>query len=294
MKMKAKEVLEYVLSDKPKRIILDTDAANEADDQFAIAYAALCPNLTLEAATAAPFTHTDGSDAGEGAKRSLDEAEKVISLAGTGTPCHAGASSFMGFGGIPVASPAAQAIIDAAHAPGEPLIVVGIGAGTNIASALMIAPDIADKMIVLWQAGNSPENGSGGEYNMCGDINAAKVIFSSRVPLVLCPAYDAAACLSVTLGELDANLTDTPVNNYLREQLYRYVGTTAPETKKVVWDIGVIGLLSAHAGTCEVRERPSVCDGGTYGRGRGEFTLVTSLDRDAVYADMYKILGGAK
>src|SRR5258706_14670189 len=39
------------------RLVIDTDAANEIDDQFALAWALLCPErLRLEAVYAAPFS----------------------------------------------------------------------------------------------------------------------------------------------------------------------------------------------------------------------------------------------
>ncbi|MEQ9571640.1 MAG: hypothetical protein RLN95_06080 [Nitratireductor sp.] len=46
------------------RVIIDTDAANEIDDQYALAWALLCPGrLDLEGVTAVPFSfahHRDG------------------------------------------------------------------------------------------------------------------------------------------------------------------------------------------------------------------------------------------
>lgn len=41
----------------PVRVVIDTDAANEIDDQFALAWALLCPEaLTTEAVYATPFS----------------------------------------------------------------------------------------------------------------------------------------------------------------------------------------------------------------------------------------------
>ena len=295
--MTEKEVIEYLRSPSVKRVVLDTDTANEADDQFALAYAALCPNIELVSVCAAPFTHTDGSDAGVGCAESFEEAKKVIELTGVRVPCHMGAESFMKDTAMPVMSPAVSAITDAAHmlaSPAEPLVVCGIGAGTNIASALLLSPDIADRIIVLWQAGNSPENGSGGEYNMCGDIAAAKVIFDSGVPLVQCPAYDTASVLSVSLGELEQNIGETGgrLCGYLLERLYSYVGTRSPSVTKVIWDIGVIGILDRFFCVLEVRDRPKVTDAGTYTDGKGSMVLCSSLDRAAVYGGLYRAVAG--
>lgn len=44
--------------DGPRRVVIDTDAANEIDDQFAIAWALLSPDaLSIEGIHAAPFCH---------------------------------------------------------------------------------------------------------------------------------------------------------------------------------------------------------------------------------------------
>jgi len=279
------------LGEKPIKVIIDTDTANEADDQYALAYALGAENIDVLCITAAPFTHTDGSDAGEGTLKSFDEASKIVSLCKSDVPVKMGASSFMKDTETPILSEASEAIINIARNSENPIVLCGIGAGTNIASAILAAPDIADKVIVLWQAGNSPENGNGGEYNMCEDISAAKVIFDSGVKLILCTAYEAAAVLVSTLGELRDNIRNSEIKSYLIGLLERYTGSTADETKKIIWDIGVMGILSAGAGTFEVRDRPMVVDGGTYEKGTGEFVLCTRLDRDKVYADMFDKIG---
>ncbi|MFK7897349.1 MAG: nucleoside hydrolase [Myxococcota bacterium] len=46
------------LGPAPRRVVLDTDTANEIDDQFALAWALLAPEaIALEAVHAAPFSH---------------------------------------------------------------------------------------------------------------------------------------------------------------------------------------------------------------------------------------------
>lgn len=46
------------LPDSPRRVVIDTDAANEIDDQFAIAWALMSPDaLSIEGIHAAPFCH---------------------------------------------------------------------------------------------------------------------------------------------------------------------------------------------------------------------------------------------
>src|SRR5256885_2251476 len=52
------------------RVVLDTDAYNEIDDQFAIAYAVRSPRLDVEAVYAAPFHNVRSSGPADGMRRS--------------------------------------------------------------------------------------------------------------------------------------------------------------------------------------------------------------------------------
>ena len=56
------KILDQIKSAKPKKIILDTDAYNEIDDQFAIAYAMRCPEtVEILSINAAPFLNSRSS-----------------------------------------------------------------------------------------------------------------------------------------------------------------------------------------------------------------------------------------
>ena len=63
--------------------VLDTDAYNEIDDQFAIAYMLRAKDkINVKAIYAAPF-HNEKSDSFEdGMERSYDEIEKILDLMG--------------------------------------------------------------------------------------------------------------------------------------------------------------------------------------------------------------------
>ena len=70
----------------PVSMVLDTDTYNEIDDQFALTYALLSPNLTLEAVYAAPFFNDRSSGPGDGMERSYEEILRVMSRLGRGDP----------------------------------------------------------------------------------------------------------------------------------------------------------------------------------------------------------------
>jgi hypothetical protein len=63
------------------RAVLDTDTYNEADDQFALAYALRSKDrIELEAVYAAPFYNGRVRSAREGMNKSYEEIRKIFSL----------------------------------------------------------------------------------------------------------------------------------------------------------------------------------------------------------------------
>ena len=62
-------------------VVLDTDAYNEIDDQFAIAYLLSCKEkLNTKAIYAAPFFNPNSTDAKDGMEKSYNEILKLLSL----------------------------------------------------------------------------------------------------------------------------------------------------------------------------------------------------------------------
>lgn len=291
-------IFDMLSSPAPRRIVIDSDTYNEADDQFAIGYAATSKNISLDAVLIAPYTHGLEGFPAEGCRLSYDEAVRVLKHAGReDVPVIMGALDFMPDKNTPVDSPAARYMIDTAMAlpEGERLTVVAIGAGTNIASALLMEPRLKDKLILLWQVGHDHECIEGGEYNMCGDINAAYAIFESEVPLLQLPAYGGASSLRVNMWELHERiLGKNPLCDFLYDCLYRYTRcndeTVLREVHKIIWDIGLIAVVSVGEGQFSLMERPGLLPDGKYtkGTGRGLYLCaVAELPYDAVFEDMY-------
>ena len=77
-------------------VVLDTDAYNEIDDQFAIAY--LLKNeekLNTRAIYAAPFHNSRSTSAGEGMEKSYAEIFKLLVLMNIEKPVFKGSDSFL-------------------------------------------------------------------------------------------------------------------------------------------------------------------------------------------------------
>lgn len=280
-------------------VIIDTDTANEADDQFAIVYAALSENIKLDAVLTAPFSNGRERDTSKSIDLSIAEAERFLGLAGAVVPVFEGSREFMHDTKTPVESPAAWYLAERLRSlpDGEKMVVCSIGCGTNIASALLTAPDIADKMILLWQVGHVPECPEGGEFNMCQDVNAARVIFSSSTELIQLPAYGSASEMLLSIGELRCGINGkTDVGTALFDLLCDYIGAVGDgsddDRQKIIWDIASVGVLAGVSARFEEHPRRCRLDDDSFIEGNGTLTVCRGIDRDALVSDMIRLIGG--
>jgi len=173
----------YNVPDSKKiRVIIDSDAACEADDQFAIAHALLTPRFIVRGITAAQFFRPDGKE--DTVDRSKAEAEKIVRLVGReDVTVYRGAAFPLPDEHTPVDNEASDFIIEEALSEDEhPLYILCMGALTNLASALLRRPDIAGRFTCIW-IGGAPYPHGGWEFNLLNDHHAANVLFGSAVEL---------------------------------------------------------------------------------------------------------------
>ena len=62
------------------------------------------------------------------------------------------------------------------------LYVAAIGAITNVASAILMKPEIINKIVVVWLGGHALNWKDTREYNLHQDIHASRIIFNSEFP----------------------------------------------------------------------------------------------------------------
>ncbi len=234
---------------RPVDMVLDTDAYNEIDDQYAIAYALRWPErLRVRALYAAPFQNRLSPDPAEGMEKSYQEIRHLLSLMGHELPVLRGSAAFLADERTPQPSAAAQDLAERAmhYTWDNPLYVVGIGAITNIASALLLRPEIADRMVVVWLGGHALDWPDSAEFNLRQDVAAARVVFGSGVPLVLLPCQGVVHSFTTTEPELNHWLKG---KNALCDYLVAHTVEVANAYAKgrvwsrTIWDVTAIGWL---------------------------------------------------
>jgi len=288
------------------RVVLDTDAFNEIDDQFAIAYLVRAADKAeTEAIYAAPFANQNASTAAEGMEKSFDEIGRVLERLGNpGIATFRGSEQFLDAAKSdgkeapePVESAAAADLVErslsATHS--DRLTVVAIGALTNVASALLMEPEIAERCTVVWLGGHAQSWPHNEEFNMQGDIPAAQVVFDSGVPLYVVPCQGVASHLHISRAELAQHTSaDNPTSAFLRE---RFGGMVPKEGvhSKVIWDIAAVAWMVLPESVKSVQcATPRVASDGSYIRDprRHQSRFAYDLDRDAIFADLFSRLGG--
>ena len=233
--------------DRSIRILIDADAKNEIDDQYAIALAIASPDrFRIEGFVGANFDNERGGV--DGVRKSVDEINLVLDKAGMkGKWPVLHGSDPMRYQREPSESEGVEFIIDRAMAstPGDPLWVVGLGASTDIASAYLKAPEIADRIVVFWHFRTRwPEKCW--NFNVFGDVRAARTVFHSPMSFVL---FDTGTYLRVSMEETERELRPLgALGEYLHE--YRKASPRWTTTEKGFFDLGDIAALADPAIAC--------------------------------------------
>jgi purine nucleosidase len=178
------------------RVIVDNDFSGDPDGLFQLAHLLLSPSVEIRAIIGSHLKVGDGFDnsttQADNAAKKARELLQIMAIK-TAIPVVAGSNKAMLNDSTPVSSEAVNVIIkEALRADTQLPLYVLCGAGlTEIASALLTNPQIANKLTLVWIGGSEyndlalpPPNYSNPEYNLNIDIAAARTIFNkSSIPI---------------------------------------------------------------------------------------------------------------
>ncbi|UYO96573.1 nucleoside hydrolase [Microbacterium sp. M28] len=282
---------------RTRRVIIDSDVKNEADDQFALVHALLSPTLDIRGIIPAHFgTHRTTESLAE----SREELELLLRLLALDHPVPTadGAPHALPDERTPVDSPGARLIIEEARrTDAGPLYIAFLGPLTDMATALLLAPDIAGTDTTVIWIGGPPYGdivsvGSWPEFNLKNDIASANVVLDSGIRVWQVPS-NIYRQVNVSYAELEARVEPHgELGRYLAQQVVDFNSAhhrTAIESRSL-GDSPAIALM-LEPGCAAMRRQPRVrftADGHyELGDPATEILVVESVDVRFLLEDMF-------
>lgn len=276
--------------DRRLRMVIDTDAANEIDDLYAIALALKTPErFSIERFVATHFAARAGR---ESIQASHDDIALLLQTAGIDVPIHLGGDPLC-YPGRPAESPGAQFIIEAAKSssPDDPLFVLVLGAASNVASAILIEPAITDRMVVMFHGRSEstwPVRST--QFNIYGDIIAAGTLLESDVPLIW---FDTGTQICASMEDTESRLAPLgPMGRHLHR--IRHRNEWYQQADKGFFDLGdVAWLIDPAICSAQVVPAPSLTRWMYFDHTQthGQMLFVSEIDPEATWRIFYERLG---
>jgi len=279
-----------------RRVIIDTDAKNEADDQFAIVHALLSPSLEVRGLIAAHFGMSRSDRSMEESRAEIDLLLQLMGLEQQVSVAN-GAPSGIPDEQTPRDSAGAQLIIAESKlaSPEEPLFVAFLGPLTDMASAILLDPGLVDReVVVVWIGGvgyGGVESYPGVEFNLRNDIAAANVVYDSGITIWQVPS-SVYSQVSVSYTELEEKIGGTSkLADYLINQTVEWNRTYWPEPieSRSLGDSPAISLmLYPRGGNFRIVPAPRFGQEGHYLPGSGHpIRVVEAVDVRFLLEDMF-------
>ncbi|GAA1012607.1 hypothetical protein Aple_006520 [Acrocarpospora pleiomorpha] len=255
---------------RQRRVIINTDAKNEADDQFAIVHALLSPSFDLRGLIPAHFGTRRSQ---RSMQESRQEIDLLLDLLGLTVPVADGAPTALPDERTPVDSPGARLIIEESMLASEddPLHVAFLGPLTDMAAAVLLDPELVRRpVVVIWIGGSGYrgyDEGTEVEFNLSNDIHAANVVFDSGITVWQVPR-DVYTKVSVSYAELQEKIGDAgPLGRYLIKQLHEWNAAYHPspiESRSLGDSPAVALMLFPQSGNLRVTPAPRFGADGSY------------------------------
>lgn len=287
-------------------VVLDTDAYNEVDDLFAIGYMLKSSHkFRVKGICAAPFLNQKVTTPAEGMQKSFEEIWNLLTLMGEEAwkpIVYKGAETYLPNEEQPVESEAAEFLAELAdrYTPEKPLYIVAIGAITNVASAILKNPAVKENCVLIWLGGHGLDIPDGvDEFNMRQDIAGARIVFGCGIPLVQLPCKGVVEYFKTTKEELLRCIKGkNALCDYLCDETIRFAEAYwgGKPWAKAIWDVTAVAwLLNEDDRFMQDQLIPSPIPGYDLSyTGDGDRHLIRyvhTINRDALFADLFRVLG---
>jgi len=286
----------------PKRpVLVTTDCGAAMDDQWALAHLLLSPELEVRGVVT---THTGShrllaEPAAENSARNALEVLDRLPLRSR-PPVLAGSSRPLRDKTAPLANAGVDFILREARgfSTRSRLTVLVIGAATDLASAILTDPTLAERIEIVamgfarWPAGTDT-------FNVKNDVSAWQVLMESRAPIVIGDSAVTTGLLRMRReGARRLFYSRGPAGRYLAGLLTTWLDRNADLAKKVsgdrdscpIWDQVVVAYLLGMTKSVEYR-RPRLRDDLSFDHGQREdqvefkITWITWIDSGRLWGD---------
>ena len=245
---------------KKIRVIIDTDAACEADDPFAIVQALLSPKLIVKGIIAEHFAQEGSVD------RSYDEICTILDAMDMNVPHFKGQKGPMSQD-KEISEGVSFIIEEAMKKDEKPLFILCQGAITNVAVAIEKEPRIMEKMTIIWIGTHGTAYGPAPfrEFNAGNDVEAANLVLQKETDLWLVPSY-VYTTINIGITEIERRIAPCgKIGQHLFTNLVNYNNSEgAFWTQGESWSLGdspAIALaINPGCGRYEIAPAPFVND----------------------------------
>lgn len=272
-------------------LLVDSDAAAEIDDLYAISLAIRAPGrFDIRGFVGTHFAGHGGPDSAFRSSRAIEE---LLAIAGVDYPVATGGDP-LAYPKKPRASDGAQFIIERAReaSPDRRLLVLCLGSASDVASALLLAPEITERIVVMFHGRSEstwPQRST--QFNIYGDILAAQYLLESSAPLIW---FDTGTRLCASMASTETHLSKLgELGRYLHE--FRLRDPSFQRDEKGFFDLGdVAWLLDPKLCTVRVVKAPSLMRWMYFDHERtnGEMLHVSEIDVERTWKLFYRQLGG--
>ena len=298
---------------KKIRLLIDTDANNETDDQHAIAYALFSDDAFDVEGITVNQTHKGGN-----VDVQMEEAVRVVKLCDRhpDVPMYKGANENLNEILPHLSEPDFDGhettdfiIRQAKNAAGSKLIVLPIGKLTNIALALAKDPSIIPNVRVVWLGSNFPAT-EDVEYNLTSDPDAVRFLLDCPVDFeIVTVLFDnpkgtwglkvSQEEILSTMPGLGPQISEPVVGRHGGEfvcfgdysaNLYSNAPQYGNPPGRPLFDVGAVAVVKNQEwATATVMPRPMLVNGGWELRPKNPMKMIfwDHFDRDAILSDFF-------
>jgi inosine-uridine nucleoside N-ribohydrolase len=206
---------------------------------------------------------------------------------------HKGSRSFLKRRNQPQESEAARDLVRRAMGGDGVLYVAAVGAITNVASAILIEPAIAERIVIVWLGGHPHHHPHTAEFNLKQDPHASRIVLDSGVPLVQIPCAGVASHLLTTASEIERYVQPCGrIGAFLAKRFLEYSDDHFAWSKEI-WDLAATAwLLDPSWVPSSLMHSPVLTGQITWSHNpnRHFIRVATAIVRDKVFRDLFEKL----